>query len=384
LSGDNYTIDKFGRFITDPVRTGAYAEALRRAVRPDSIVLDIGTGTGILALLACRFGARRVHAVEPDPVVALARVVAAANGYADRIVFHEGMSTDLALPERADVIVSDLYGVLPLHRARLAALADARARLLAPGGVMIPRRDHLCMAAVNAPELHEVVTRPWVDNDFGFDMSAVRDIAANQWRRTVFDSSHLATGTAHLATFDYSAPLAADLGAHACLGVERDGALHGLAAWFDADFGDGVGFSNAPGERPVIYGHAFFPWPHPVEARRGDELRVELAARALGDQYIWSWESVLGDGSGREKARFSQSTFLGMPLAPGGMERIASQHVPGLGESGRVDRLVLDAMAAGAALESIARRLQAEFPARFTRYQDALAHAGVLSVRYGQ
>jgi hypothetical protein len=73
-----------------------------------------------------------------------------------------------------------------------------------------------------------------------------------------------------------------------------------------------------------------------------------------------------------------------MPLASGGLRTIAADHVPGLGEEGRVDRSVLEAMAGGASLETIARRLQAEHPARFRQYEDALAHAGELSMRYGR
>ncbi|MDH3444335.1 MAG: 50S ribosomal protein L11 methyltransferase, partial [Deltaproteobacteria bacterium] len=55
-----YSIFDYGSMIADHVRMDAYARALRRAVTADSVVLDIGTGTGIFALLACQFGARRV------------------------------------------------------------------------------------------------------------------------------------------------------------------------------------------------------------------------------------------------------------------------------------------------------------------------------------
>ena len=76
-----YDLIGYGSMIADSVRTDAYARALRDLVKPDSVVLDIGTGTGLFALLACRFGARHVFAIEPSNVIALARTLSRANGY---------------------------------------------------------------------------------------------------------------------------------------------------------------------------------------------------------------------------------------------------------------------------------------------------------------
>ena len=80
-----YDILAYGRMIKDPVRFHAYMEALRRTVKPGSVVLDMGTGPGIMALLACRFGARKVYAVEPEPIIQVAREIAISNGFADRL-----------------------------------------------------------------------------------------------------------------------------------------------------------------------------------------------------------------------------------------------------------------------------------------------------------
>ena len=77
----------YGFMIADNARMDAYVEALRRAVGSDSVVVDIGAGTGVFSLLACQFGARRVYAIEPAVAIQVAREIAAANGYADRIEF---------------------------------------------------------------------------------------------------------------------------------------------------------------------------------------------------------------------------------------------------------------------------------------------------------
>src|SRR5947207_10084620 len=128
---DMYSVSDYGAMISDHTRMAPYVEALRRYVRPDSVVVDIGTGTGIFALLACKFGARKVYAIEPNEAIQIARELAAANGYTETVEFIEDYSTRVNLPERADVVISDLRGVLPLSGRHLLDIIDARKRFLA-------------------------------------------------------------------------------------------------------------------------------------------------------------------------------------------------------------------------------------------------------------
>ena len=107
-----YTVADYGAMIADSARIDAFVRALRQVITRDSVVVDIGMGTGILALLACQLGPRRVYAIEPDEAVHVARE-AAANGYADRMECLQAFSTAVTLPVQADVIVSDVGGVPP-------------------------------------------------------------------------------------------------------------------------------------------------------------------------------------------------------------------------------------------------------------------------------
>src|ERR1044071_9186116 len=100
-----YRLREYGQMIADFGRTAAYAKALERRVTPESVVVDIGTGTGIFALLAARLGARKVYAIDPSDAIEYGRRIAAANGLSERVDFIQGLSTDIQLPEKADVIV---------------------------------------------------------------------------------------------------------------------------------------------------------------------------------------------------------------------------------------------------------------------------------------
>lgn len=314
-----YRISDYGRMIADTVRMQAYAQALRQAIAPGSSVLDIGAGTGILALLACQLGAGQVHAVEVTDAILTARQIALANGYADRINFIQGLSTEITLPERVDVIVSDLRGALPLYQRHLSAIADARRRHLAPAGVLIPQADTLWAAIIDAPALYAQHFRPWDDRPFGLDMRPAREIVANTWSKCRIGADQLLTKPHCWATLDYRAVESPNVFADMQWVLDRPGVGHGLVVWFDATLADGVSFSNAPGQPELIYGQIFLPWLEALALAAGDRVQVILSVTALGDDYLWTWRTRVLDGAvgSRTKATFEQSSYFGRPLAFG-------------------------------------------------------------------
>jgi SAM-dependent methyltransferase len=385
-----YSIADYGAMIADKVRMGAFVRALREAVKPGTVVVDIGTGTGIFALLACRFGARRVYAIEPDDAIQVAREIAAANGFADRIEFVQAMSTDVTLPERANVIISDIGGILPWFQKHIPSIADARRRFLAPGGVMIPQRDTAWAAVVEAPELYARHTGPWNDNGFDIDMDAARRIVVNTWHKGRVTNDQLLAEPQRWATLDYASVQDPDVRARASWIVTRPGTGHGLAAGFDRVVSEGVHLSNAPDARDdirpeSIYGTIFFPWLAPVRLAAGDLVHVDLEARLIGQDYVWRWQtSVLDQGrAGADKADFTQSTFFGAPLSPDQLRKRGAGYTPTLNENGQIARFVLEAMGSGVTLGEIARRVSDEFSTRFPRPQDTLSYVADLAREYG-
>lgn len=199
-----YSLAAYGDMIRDRGRMDAYATALRAAVTPGATVVDIGTGTGIMAFLACKYGAATVWAIEPADVIETARAIAHANGLGDRVRFVQKRSTSLTLPEPADVVVSDLRGVLPLFQHHVPSIVDARRRLLKPGGTLIPRRDVLRVAVAGAGALYERHVTPWERNDYGLDMRAVSRLETNTWRQCHARSDDIVLAPEDLAAIDYA------------------------------------------------------------------------------------------------------------------------------------------------------------------------------------
>ena len=299
--------------IADALRMNAYAAAMRRTVNRDSVVMDLGCGPGVFALLACKLGARRVYAVEPDNVIGLAREAAVANGFADRIEFFEKLSTEITLPEPATIIVSDLRGVLPWFEQNISSVIDARKRLLAPGGVLIPRRDVLWAAVVEAPEQYAELVSPW-QNQFELDLSAGTRFITNNWRKTQIKPEYFLAEPVYWNTIDYHEIESRDVRAEISWRAARNGTAHGFAAWFDSELVDGIDFSNHPSAPRLIYGQGFFPFSQPVEITEGDRIELRLAADFVQDNYVWRWDTDFIDRE-RVKASFKQSTFYGVPLS---------------------------------------------------------------------
>jgi len=96
--------------INDLPRNQFYHDALSAVVTPDSIVVEIGTGSGLLAMIACKAGAKHVTAIEANRHLAdIARMNISKNGMQDRITVINALSTDVKasdLPHgKADVLV---------------------------------------------------------------------------------------------------------------------------------------------------------------------------------------------------------------------------------------------------------------------------------------
>jgi protein arginine N-methyltransferase 1 len=377
-----YSISQYAEMIADGGRMDAYARALRQVIKPGSVVLDIGTGTGVAAMLACKYGARRVFALEPSDAIFVAQEIAAANGFGAKIDFIQALSTDVTLPEGADVIVSDLRGVLPLFQNHLVAIADARARHLAPGGVMIPQSDTLWVAAVGAPQMYASITSSWGERH-GLDLAAARRLAVNAVCK-VKGPVEILAGPVRAGSIDYRTVDTPRFSGSVDMTAIAAGTGHGLCAWFDSTLADGIGFSNAPDAAPLVYGQAFFPWNEAVSLEAGERVAATLAADPVGADYLWQWHTRVSGLRGSIRADMRQSELEGELLSPATLRRQSATHVPQLGEDGRIDALILRRMDEAVPLGEIARELATQFPARFARWQDALSRVGDLSVRYGR
>jgi protein arginine N-methyltransferase 1 len=385
-----YSLGDYGDMIADKVRMDPYAYALKAVVEADSVVLDIGTGTGLHALLACKFGARKVYAIEPNDAIHLARELALENGFADRIEFFQDISTHITLPEKANVIVSDLRGVLPLYDGHIPAIIDARQRHLAPGGILIPKHDTIWISLVEAGNVYKDLIAPW-DYPYGISMKEAERIVLNDWfekTTDTFNKSSLLIEPQVWAEVDYASIENPDMSSAPIIqNATRDGTAHGLLVWFDGEIADGIRVFNGPVADNVaeVYGCAFFPLLEPVPIARGDTIVLRVQAELVEGHYSWRWHTHIldGDNSKFTKADFEQSTELHNPLDSAELNKRILNFKPTRNEAGEIDLFILGMMDGGSTIDQITSQVQDKFPQRFKSQREAQLYVSDLAQDFG-
>ena len=145
------TIEYHQSMLADKVRMASYLTAILKVVEPGDVVLDIGSGTGILAYFACLAGAKQVYAVEQDPLVGLAQTISRHNGFQDRVTFLNDWSDRIELSELVDVVLTETIGNIGFEEGILGWIIDAKERLLVPNGRIIPQIVELVMVPCQSP-----------------------------------------------------------------------------------------------------------------------------------------------------------------------------------------------------------------------------------------
>ncbi len=282
------------RMLHDERRTGDYLAALKAAVRPDDVVLDIGTGSGVLALAAARAGARRVYTVEATDIAEVAEKVFRVNVGGDQVTLLSGWSRVTELPEQADLLVAEVIGNEPLEEEILETTLDARRRLLKPDARMIPHALTLFARPILLPEA-EVRQRAFGRSAverwralYDIDFTPLLEAAIPGPTHTITEGEVVSTWPPvgppvelvklDLATFDEPS-----VHASADLVVEPPGKVNGIALTFRAELYEGISHTLDPWKWPASsWATSVWVLSDPIEVNADSVLRVDYHRRFPG------------------------------------------------------------------------------------------------------
>jgi len=312
---ENKLISFHRMLINDAVRTAAYRDAIFATVRPGDVVLDVGSGSGVLALFAAQAGAGHVHCVERHAIIRVARELAEANGFANRISFHQCDIRALELDGPVDLIQSELISKAAIGEQMAELVGWCRDRFLRPGGALLPPSVDMFVAPVELAALAARISLPAFET-YGLDFGPLATRNSNAPVSTRIQPEEVIAPGQICYRYDAAtAPLTDSFDAALVFEVSEARTLTGFTIWFETELAPGILLGNAP-PGTGSWDHLFFALPYPLALTRGDCVELRISGRDdSAMEWLVRWDTRIVRG-GIEIAAHRQSTFHGgLPIA---------------------------------------------------------------------
>lgn len=307
-------IDYHRTLVADVVRNRAFHAALAAVIEPGvSVVADIGAGTGLLGMMAARLGAREVFLYETAEVAGIAAEIIRRNRLRNCHLM-PCHSTEMQDPPRVDVVVSETLGNYPFEEDIIETLADARARFLRPGGVMIPGGLRQFVAPVVSDRFHrelsvwdEVADRLGTTPRLALDLSPAKVLSFNNvYVRSIAPADLLEDGARVVEwdSIDFHVRNRTSRHGEASWKLQRAVTIHGFATWWSASLTDCVMLSTAPDAARTHWEQLYFPLSTPVSAQPGETVSVSLRSRSSREAGTHlAWTATHAGRNGRQLSR---------------------------------------------------------------------------------
>jgi len=285
--------------LKDFVRGEAYRRALEAAITPESVVLDMGAGSGILSFFAAAAGARKVYAVEKTSIARLTHELAEANNFLNRIEILNCDVMEIHLPERVDVLVSEWLGPFGIDENLLYPLLSTRDHWLKPEGKMLPERVTAWVAPAYDPVLDSDMFF-WQSRPYGLNFQPIARYSSNEIR---YSQHHLTTenllaeAKPMWVTDLYAFETAHARSSFRCSQTFQcrcQSSFNSVVVWFDAEFPDGILLACGPGAPRNHWASTVCPLERLFEVHPGNEIRIdfeceldESPGRSFSNWTVW-------------------------------------------------------------------------------------------------
>lgn len=271
--------------LKDYVRLAAYRRAIEHVVNAETIAMDLGAGTGILSFFAAQAGAKLVYAIEKQPhIVALAQELAAENGFDQHIDFIEGLSNLVPadrLQPKPTVLIAEIIGDGILEENILEYTLDARDRLLAPGGTLIPYQLDIYVFPFQSdvresrlPEVHEL------KDLYGVDFSLMASVLSNKASLKLEHYTPMLNktmGEAVLATtLDLRTLTSSMFHETFEVPIAQNGEVTGFCGYFKVHLDESTTLTNSPWAPKTHWRNLVYTLPAARSVTAGESLNLEL------------------------------------------------------------------------------------------------------------
>lgn len=284
--------------LADDARNVAYRNAIEANITEGDLVLDIGTGSGLLSMMAARAGAGKVVGCEVvNDLAVVAKRVIAKNGYADKIDVVNKYSGTIKvgeeLPEKADLLVSEILDGAVIGEGVLASHRHAMKELVKPGGKVIPARTQCYLQLIDLPN-----RRPtWPIKEIeGFDLSEMGEFQRLDQAQIMHlgNEDSLGLSEVHaLWNLDLAnipnavSDDAPETWIITLTGTEK-GVAHAVALWFDLWVDKKTMVSTEPGGELKHWGQSVYFFPKDIEVEAGQKIQIKV----MRGETAWRFEPI--------------------------------------------------------------------------------------------
>lgn len=232
------------RLIKDDVRVSRFKEAIFSTVKSGDIVLDLGSGTGLLSYFAVKAGATRVYAVEMSKIGEFGKEFLKNTNEGESVFHINGCSSSIDIPEPCDVLVTEIIGNIVIEEGIIEAILDAKRRHLKSTATVIPKSVELRLTPAFDPLIEsEVLT---LSNElYGLDKRSLVDKLSHRAYMEVdaHEKSYFSS-VEKVCKFDFSQRSLISQNYKALFHVTKAGVINCLSASFFAELANSIGIDS--------------------------------------------------------------------------------------------------------------------------------------------
>ena len=284
-SYSSYYIHK--QMLKDKIRTGTYQNAILKNpdVFKDKIVLDIGSGTGILSIFAAQAGAKHVYGIEFADIADYANEIIKNNKLSDKITIIKSKVEDAKLPvEKVDIIISEWMGYFLLYESMLDTVLYARDKWLQKDGYMLPDHATITLAAIEDTDYKSSKVNFW-ENVYGVDMSCFKKTVIGEPLVDICPQKLINSSSCRIFDIDLYTVKKEDLDFSSKYEITftRDNdRFSGLVAWFDAGFTkltNKFNLTTSPYHKSTHWSQTTFYTIKDLKVNKGDKVTGSIAVK---------------------------------------------------------------------------------------------------------
>lgn len=286
--------------LADKVRNGAFFRALEKVIRKNHTIADLGSGTGFLAFVARKLGAKEVYLYEHADIINLSRKIA-KNNKINKIHFFQEYSTAFINPPSVDLIISETLGNYVFEEHIIQTIEDGK-RFLNPGGIIIPHRIEQFVAPIVTDRFYKDFL-VWDNVGYGLDYSAAKEMSLNNIYVRDFKPDDLLDNGKSAEKWDsldfYKKNKSSRKG-NVGWEIKKDVVIYGFAVWWSCELIEGIELSTSPFSPKTHWEQLYFPVLVPIKANKGDKLIFEISSQTSYEEgTIIKWNVSVQQSNGR-------------------------------------------------------------------------------------